>query len=799
MSCPMSVAQLADALKERFAELATILLGAPNRNLSTPQQLRFGSRGSLAVEIKGEHAGRWYDFEAGVGGAGLELIQHHMGLNKDAARTWARNWLGEPPVESNRASGTSAPASPSPTSAGPTASDDAERAEKVATIVAQAADPTSSPVLPYLLSRGITIVLPDCIRFRSRAFGEYGAMVALATDAAGEVLAVQQVYLTSGGNKAQVKVVKRTNKTIDGWASRGAVRLPGSAPLVLCEGVETALSIWQATGQEVWACLGISNIARAPVPIGGVVIIARDGDAAGSPAEKQVIRAATSLAGRGSQVMVATPPLGQDFNDVLIREGDEAVRSRIVEAKPFQPEQAEVGRQQLAIGSDLEIAKAVRQDLMIRHGRIVHAEGDFWRYTGMRWEVISQDYMRSMVHHYDGAAFSSPNGQSSRVKLGRDRINSTLHECASICAEPTGTAFFQDQPKGINCASGFIRIDADGTPHLEPHDPEHRCRHVLPGRWYPKTSGIPRSGSMLAGFLESIFRGDSDAEAKVQLLKEVCGAAALGYATKLVQPRAIILYGRTAENGKSQVLELARGLLPPSAVCSMSTARMGDERHVIGLLGKLLNASDELSSAAVSSDTFKAIVTGEPIDGRELYRSRVEFRSTAQNIFATNKLISFKGGLDRGVQRRILIISFCRTIPLEERVENIGKRIATEEADLLLAWAVEGAGDLIRQRNFTIPESSKEEMNEWLFGHDPVLAWIDSCTKAQPIHNGGPKLATRDAYQLFNKWAAAEGFKPNAIPGINGFVQRVQAQIPGIEKKRVASGPCFLGLVVTHR
>jgi hypothetical protein len=31
---------------------------------------------------------------------------------------------------------------------------------------------------------------------------------------------------------------------------------------------------------------------------------------------------------------------------------------------------------------------------------------------------------------------------------------------------------------------------------------------------------------------------------------------------------------------------------------------MGDERHVIGLVGKLLNASDELSAAAVASDTF---------------------------------------------------------------------------------------------------------------------------------------------------------------------------------------------------
>ncbi|WP_210880371.1 hypothetical protein [Roseovarius autotrophicus] len=39
------------------------------------------------------------------------------------------------------------------------------------------------------------------------------------------MLAIQQVYLTAEGRKAPVKVVKRTNKAVDGWAERAAVRL----------------------------------------------------------------------------------------------------------------------------------------------------------------------------------------------------------------------------------------------------------------------------------------------------------------------------------------------------------------------------------------------------------------------------------------------------------------------------------------------------------------------------------------------------------------------------------------------
>ncbi len=213
------------------------------------------------MEIAGEDAGRWYDHEAGTGGAGLELIRHHFGLDEKPAWDWARHWLGEPEIPATR---TAKPATASG-SARPVDLSDAERATKVAEIVRQTEVPNGTPAHAYLVGRGIITQPPDCIRFRRSAYGKYGAMVALATDAAGEALAIQQVYLTAEGRKAPLDVVKRTNKAVDGWAERAAVRLPGREPLVLCEGVETAPSVWQATGQETWACLGISNIARAPV------------------------------------------------------------------------------------------------------------------------------------------------------------------------------------------------------------------------------------------------------------------------------------------------------------------------------------------------------------------------------------------------------------------------------------------------------------------------------------------------------------------------------------------------------
>ncbi|MBK8909464.1 MAG: hypothetical protein IPM60_16800 [Rhodospirillales bacterium] len=461
-----------------------------------------------------------------------------------------------------------------------------------------------------------------------------------------------------------------------------------------------------------------------------------------------------------------------------------------------RPDANDVKRKSLEIGSDVEIAGRVGEDLHRARGDIVHAEGHFWCYGDAHWVTIPEHELRLAVHAYDGASFQTPKGDFSRAKLGKGRVDSVLHELAAKVEDP---CFFERSAIGINCDSGFIRFAHDGHADLEPHDPDHRCRHVLPGRWSPEVDDTPAPGSLLARLLGGVFRGDEDSGAKVDLLAEVIGGAALGYATKLRQPRAIILKGETAENGKSQILDLARGLLPPSAICSVTAARMGDERHIVGLVGKLLNASDELSSAtAIASETFKAVVTGEPVQGRDVYKSRVEFRPVAQHLFATNNLPVFAGGMDRGVQRRLLVIPFNRVIPTEERVESIGRRIAEDEADLLLAWAIDGAARLIRNRDFSTPATCKATLTDWLYGADPVLAWLDDRVDVRPIVGDGPKARTSYAHEQFQAWAQAEGFKRDMLPAINGFVQRIKANASGVEYRRTNEGRFFLGMDIRH-
>jgi hypothetical protein len=93
------------------------------------------------------------------------------------------------------------------------------------------------------------------------------------------------------------------------------------------------------------------------------------------------------------------------------------------------------------------------------------------------------------------------------------------------------------------------------------------------------------------------------------------------------------------------------------------------------------------------------------------------------SVFATNDLRTFRGGMDRDVLRRLLVITVSRTVP-EERIEYIGLRVAQEEQDLLLDCVVEGA-----KRFISAAISPNLRVHVWPCGSGslvPILFWLGS-------------------------------------------------------------------------
>jgi hypothetical protein len=215
-----------------------------------------------------------------------------------------------------------------------------------------------------------------------------------------------------------------------------------------------------------------------------------------------------------------------------------------------------------------------------RGGQVVRAEGAFWEFDQTQWREVPEQRMRLMVHQFDGARVGE---KGTPLKVGKRTIDGAQNELGSILGKQD---FFERSTIGINVANGVVTFDDIGDFSVKPHCADDRFRFTIPAGFAAHDDMEPPDGSLLHHLLSGAFRDDEDAHAKQQLVGEMLGAAALGLATKLPQPKAFVFLGETASNGKSTVARLLSCLLPAGAVSSISPAAFGDERRIINLAGK---------------------------------------------------------------------------------------------------------------------------------------------------------------------------------------------------------------------
>lgn len=176
----------------------------------------------------------------------------------------------------------------------------------------------------YLRARAIRGPLPGSLRYHASAWHgpsarRLPAMVAAVTlEGEAEPVAVHRTYLAEPGRKADVA----PNRAMLGPCAGFAVVLSeGPGPLLVAEGVETALSLRDALtdlSPRVWAALSTSGVSGLRLPDRpGELIAAPDGDAPGMAAAEALAARAHAA---GWNVKILPPPgAGRDWNDVAAR------------------------------------------------------------------------------------------------------------------------------------------------------------------------------------------------------------------------------------------------------------------------------------------------------------------------------------------------------------------------------------------------------------------------------------------------------------------------------------------------
>lgn len=189
-----------------------------------------------------------------------------------------------------------------------------------------------TPAAAYLRWRGITIDLPHTLRFaqlpppkiegngvlEANGPGLLPTMVAIVTDAAGELLGLQRTYLTQDGRKAATTDPKGKVKFSLGHVIGGSIQIgPPVASMIVCEGLEDGLTLAQGLGRSVWVAAGTSMLPQMAFPeVVRAVVIGADGDTGGKVAADKAAAAFTAQ-GLAVRIMPPKPPF-KDFNAELM-------------------------------------------------------------------------------------------------------------------------------------------------------------------------------------------------------------------------------------------------------------------------------------------------------------------------------------------------------------------------------------------------------------------------------------------------------------------------------------------------
>lgn len=192
---------------------------------------------------------------------------------------------------------------------------------------------------------------------------------------------------------------------------------------------------------------------------------------------------------------------------------------------------------------------------------------------------------------------------------------------------------------------------------------------------------------MFLEFLSRIMGGNQNL---IEFIQKAIGYSLTGDTREQV---LFLLYG-TGANGKSTLMETIRSLLGDySKQTDFSTflARNSDSvrNDLARLLGaRFVSAVEAEQGRRLSEVSVKQVTGGDTISARFLFKEFFEYKPAFKVFLAANHKPEIRG-VDDGIWRRIRLVPFTVTIPLEERDGDLPEKLRGELSGIL-NWAIEG-------------------------------------------------------------------------------------------------------------
>lgn len=369
------------------------------------------------------------------------------------------------------------------------------------------------------------------------------------------------------------------------------------------------------------------------------------------------------------------------------------------------------------------------------------------------YEPMNDLVLEDRVNGWSGAMVGD---DDKTLAVSASVAKGAVRAAAARATVEHGERFFSTAPDGVAFSDAFVVWDDAagklvalqrsalnrqtwGLPYA--YDPDARC-----DRWRE--------------FLGEIWQGDEDAEWKAAALQEFVGMCLMGLGGKVA--KALVLLGDGA-NGKSVALHVIKTLFG-DAWDNVPPQLFDDGPSTISFAWTRVNLVTEMPEREIlESHAVKAIIGGDPVKRRDLYKSAVLFTPKPGHIFATNGLPYAPDGSD-GFWRRWMVLKFSRrwdvdgTRPdLPPADPGLGARLVTELPGIA-CWALQGAARYHRQGRYTTPASSATNVDAWRMDSDRVGQWlVERCVK-QDDAGEGVWSPSKTLYDDYRRWCGEGGF-----------------------------------------
>lgn len=377
------------------------------------------------------------------------------------------------------------------------------------------------------------------------------------------------------------------------------------------------------------------------------------------------------------------------------------------------------------------------------------SEGKFYFYNERFWELKDNETLLSFLGDF-------------AIKAGLDPLDAMQFKVKELLFKQFESDAripnFNDRLTGnmIPMQNGVL-IFEDGNIELKPFKKEYFFKSLLPFE-YNRDAEAPL-------FEKSLNRILPD-KVLQNILFEFFGSV---FTKDLNHEKMLILHGQ-GSNGKSLIHNVINAVFGDENVTNHSLQSLCDPNSKIrtSIENTLINFSSEIGSGKFDIDTFKQLISNEPVYAKRLYHDPYKITNYGRFAFNGNTLPSFVENTD-AFYRRFIIVPFTVVITSEEKDPYLSQKIISTELPGVFNMVLEGMKRLLDQKDFSQSEIIEDELKKYRRESSSILSFLDD----ENFVKSNEKTPCEGFYNLYKEYCLRNGFSPFSMRKFNAQLRNI--------------------------